>query len=79
MSEHQKSDNFFQQRWLPLLFVILGVALLWSGHQEYQQFQTEIADYVTARPDNRTVWLIIFGIASTVGGAVGLLRGKALK
>lgn len=78
MSETKQSDNFFQKRWLPLLFFILGLALLWTGNQEYQQFQSEIGDYVTARPDNRTIWLLILGAAATVGGAIGLVRGRAI-
>jgi len=78
MSETKQSDNFFQKRWLPLLFFILGLALLWIGNQEYQQFQSEIGDYVTARPDNRTIWLLILGAAATVGGAIGLVRGRAI-
>ncbi len=78
MSEGQQSDNFFRKRWLPLLFLILGLALLWTGNQEYQQFQSGIGEYVTARPDNRTLWLLILGTAATVGGIIGLIRGRAI-
>lgn len=76
MSESSKSDGFFQSRWFPVICLVTGLILLWFGNHEYQQFQKEIADYVLARPDNRTVWLLIFGTAATAVGISGLLREK---
>ncbi|TVQ06268.1 MAG: DUF3185 family protein, partial [Balneolaceae bacterium] len=51
---------------------------LWLGNQEFQQFQAEVESYVSARPENRTIWLIILGTAATITGAVGLLRKRTL-
>lgn len=65
-----------QSKAVPALILITGVALLWLGNQEFQQFQAEVENYVTARPDNRTVWLIIFGTAASIAGVIGLIRDR---
>jgi hypothetical protein len=76
MSESSKSDGLLPTRWFPVICLLTGLVLLWFGNQEYQQFQEGVADYVLARPDNRTVWMLILGTAATAVGITGLLRKK---
>ena len=78
MLERGDSDKLMdiQSKAVPALILITGVVLLWLGNQEFQQFQAEVENYVTARPDNRTVWLIIFGTAASIAGVIGLIRDR---
>jgi hypothetical protein len=76
MSGRSRSDDFLKTKWFPIICLVTGVVLLWFGNQEYQQFQESVADYVLARPENRTVWLLILGTAATAAGISGLLRDQ---
>jgi hypothetical protein len=76
MSEIRHSGKSFQSKSLPVLIMITGLVLLWFGNQEYQLFQAEVESYVSARPDNRTLWLIILGTAASIAGALGLIRDR---
>lgn len=78
MSDIRTSDTSIQSKIIPFFILIAGLVLLWMGNQEYQQFQGEVESYVSARPDNRTIWLLITGTAASVAGAVGLMRDRVL-
>ncbi len=78
MSESFRSDKFLQTKAVPILILITGLTLLWMGNQEFQQFQAEVESYVPARPDNSTIWLLIFGAAASVAGAIGLIRDRII-
>lgn len=78
MSESRNSDTFIHNKAVPVLILITGLVLLWIGSLEFQQFTAEVESYVSARPENRTVWLIILGTATSVAGAIGLLRKRTL-
>jgi len=78
MPESRNSDKLLHTKAVPVLIMITGFLLLWLGNQEFQQFQAEVESYVSARPENRTIWLIILGTAATITGAVGLLRKRTL-
>ncbi len=58
--------------------ICLGLTLLYFGTEEYRIFREGLADYVRSTPENRTIWFIIIGAASTVGGIIGLVREKVV-
>jgi len=76
MPESRNSDKLLHTKAVPVLIMITGFLLLWHGNQEFQQFQTEVESYVRARPDNRTVWLLILGAAASIAGVIGLIRDR---
>jgi len=72
------SKDSFADKILPIFMLLLGISLLYIGTDEYRVFEENIADYVRASPDNRTLWFLIIGIATFVGGIIGLLRDKTV-
>jgi len=78
MSESITSDKNKYHWVIPFFILVAGLLLLWTGNRELQLYQDQIASYVSARPDNRTIWLLIVGAAASVAGAVGLLRERTV-
>lgn len=58
--------------------LLLGFTLLYIGTEEYKIYEDNVADYVRSSPDNRTIWFLIIGTASSLGGIIGLLRQKSV-
>lgn len=58
--------------------LLIGFTLLYIGTEEYKFYEDNLADYVRSSPDNRTMWFLIIGTASSVGGIIGLLREKTV-
>jgi hypothetical protein len=56
--------------------IIVGVALTIWGARASQSFGSEMSELFTGAPADRTIWLLVGGIAATVIGLYGLLRGS---
>jgi len=54
---------------------IVGVILLIWGFTALDSFSSDVSRFFTASPTDKAVWLMIGGVAATVIGAIGLLRG----
>lgn len=77
MSERPIKD-ILRENLLPLFMVCFGLSLLYFGTEEYKIFREGLAEYTRTSPENRTIWIIIIGAASTVGGIIGLVREKVV-
>ena len=76
MSEGGFSGLFTDTSWFPAILLIAGLSLLWMGNRELVLFQETTPAYLSLRPETSTIWLLIFGTASSVAGITGLLRGR---
>lgn len=76
MSEGGFSGLFSNSIWFPAILLIAGLSLLWMGNRELVLFQETLPAYLSLRPETSTIWLLIFGTASSVAGITGLLRDR---
>ncbi|TVR19389.1 MAG: DUF3185 family protein [Balneolaceae bacterium] len=76
MSEGSFSGLYSNTIWFPAILLIAGLSLLWMGNRELILFQETLPAYLSLRPETSTIWLLIFGTASSVAGITGLLRGR---
>ncbi|WP_138431347.1 DUF3185 family protein [Fodinibius saliphilus] len=53
-----------------------GLLLLYFGYDEYQSFQSEVDKFFGGSGSDKAIWMMVGGAAATVGGAVGLWKGK---
>jgi Protein of unknown function (DUF3185) len=67
----------------PLLFAVLagGILLLIFGISAYNSSSSDISRFLSGSATDKSLWMLVGGIALTVLGLAGLLRGskKALK
>lgn len=57
------------QKLVGIVLFAVGLALLFFGWQSSQSVGEQVAEAVTGRFTDDTMWFIIAGIAATVGGA----------
>jgi len=60
---------------ISIALLIVGVILLIWGLTALDSFSSDVSRFFTGSPTDKTVWLMIGGVAATVIGAIGLLRG----
>jgi uncharacterized membrane protein YidH (DUF202 family) len=53
-----------------------GILLLYFGYDEYQSLGSEIDQAFGGSGSSQAIWMIVGGAAATIGGLVGLFRGK---
>ncbi|WP_321785689.1 DUF3185 family protein [Paraburkholderia sp. J94] len=57
--------------------IACGVVLLYFGGQSFHSFSNDVSRLVTGAPTDRTMTLIIAGVAATIAGISGLaLSGR---
>jgi len=56
------------------LSIVAVILLIW-GFTALDSFNSDVSRFFTGSPTDKTVWLMIGGVAATVIGAIGLLRG----
>ena len=54
-----------------------GLVLLYFGYNEYQSLASEVDQFFGGSGSNNAIWMMAGGAAATIGGLVGLLRGKS--
>lgn len=59
-----------------VILLVGGILLLYFGYQEYNSFQSEVNQFFGGSGSDRAIWMLVAGGAATVGGIVGLLRGR---
>ena len=57
------------QRIIGLVLLAVGVALLFFGYNASQSVGEQVVEGVTGHFTNQTMWFLIGGIATIVGGA----------
>jgi hypothetical protein len=59
---------------ISLVLLIAGIALIIYGINASESIGSDFSRLFTGSPTDRTIWLLIGGIAATIIGAGGLLR-----
>lgn len=59
---------------LGLVILVIGLVLLFFGWQSTQSLGDQVAETFTGRFTDETMWYLIAGVASVVGGGVLLLK-----
>jgi hypothetical protein len=63
---------------LGLALLAVGIALIVWGINASESFGSEVSRFFTGHPTDKSMWLLIGGIASTIFGVV-LSLGRSLK
>lgn len=58
------------------VLLVGGLLLLYFGYDEYHSFQSEVDQFFGGSGSDKAIWMLIGGAAATIGGFMGLLRGK---
>jgi uncharacterized membrane protein YidH (DUF202 family) len=61
---------------IALAILAVGVVLLIYGISALDSFSSDISRFFTGSPTNKTIWLMIGGVAAIVVGLIGLLRSQ---
>lgn len=68
------------QKVIGLVLLAVGVVLLVLGISAADSLSSDISRFFTGEPTDRSIWLLIGGVAAIVGGGVlAALPGRALK
>jgi hypothetical protein len=59
---------------LPIILIAVGMALLFYGMRASNSFSSGYSRLFTGSPTDRTLWLVIGGVAAGVAGVVMLIR-----
>ena len=62
-------------RILAIVLIIAGVCLLFYGMQASHSFSSGVSRLFTGSPTDRTIWLIVGGLAASIVGLFMLMRG----
>jgi hypothetical protein len=59
-----------------IALIVVGIVLLIMGFNASESVGSEVSEAVQGTPSNRSIWLIVGGLASAIIGAVGLFRRR---
>jgi hypothetical protein len=62
-------------RILAIILIAVGVGLSVYGLQASQSFSSDVSRFFTGSPTDRAIWLMVGGVAASIGGLVLLVRG----
>jgi hypothetical protein len=61
-----------------LILLLVGIALMIAGLAAADSISSDIARFFTGSPSDRSVWLLLGGLASATVGFIGFFRrGKS--
>jgi len=63
-------------RTLSLVVLVGGIVLIGYGLSASDSIGSDFSRFFTGSPTDKTIWLLIGGIAAVVVGGTGLLRGS---
>jgi hypothetical protein len=58
-----------------LAVLVVGIVLLIFGFNASQSFSSDVSRFFTGNPTDKSIWLIIGGVAAVVVGLVVAARG----
>ena len=61
---------------ISVVLLVVGIILIIYGINASNSFSSDVSRFFTGSPTNKTVWLLIGGIASAGIGLFGLLSGS---
>ncbi|HBG78435.1 MAG: DUF3185 family protein [Phycisphaerae bacterium] len=59
-----------------LAVLVGGIVLVIYGVAASESFSSDVSNFFTGSPTDKTIWLLVGGILAIVVGAAGLLRGQ---
>lgn len=62
---------------ISLILLVGGIALIITGINATNSIGSEFSEFFTGSPTNKSIWMLIGGIAAAAVGAGGLLRGSS--
>ncbi len=60
---------------ISLAILALGIVLVIYGVSSLDSFSSDVSRFFTGSPTDKSIWLMIGGVAAIVVGLFGLLRG----
>lgn len=66
------------QKIFSLLFLLLGISLLYIGIKEVYLLSDYLDSLIPITPDTESKLMIILGAAASISGFVGIIRDKTL-
>lgn len=60
------------QRLVGIILLVVGIALLIMGLRGLDSLSSQMSDFFTGSPNDRTIWLLIGGAVATLAGAFAL-------
>lgn len=64
-------------RQMSVVLLVIGIVLLIFGISAADSFGSEVSEFFTGSPTNKTIWLVIGGIACVIVGLLGFARKPA--
>jgi drug/metabolite transporter (DMT)-like permease len=64
-------------RFIGIALLVVGVVLIVFGINASESFASDLSRFFTGSPTNRSIWLLIGGVASAALGLFYTLRGGA--
>jgi hypothetical protein len=61
---------------ISLAILAVGIVLVVYGVSASESFSSDVSRFFTGSPTDKTMWLMIGGIAAVIVGLFGLLRGQ---
>ena len=61
---------------ISLAFLVGGVVLVVYGVSASKSFSSDVSRFFTGSPTDKTIWMLVGGIAAIGVGLAGLLRGR---
>ena len=61
---------------IALSILALGIVLVIYGVSALDSFSSDVSRFFTGSPTDKSIWLMIGGVAAIVVGLFGLLRGQ---
>ena len=61
---------------IALAILALGIVLMIYGVSALDSFSSDVSRFFTGSPTDKSIWLMIGGVAAIVVGQFGLLRGQ---
>jgi hypothetical protein len=58
-----------------LALLAVGIALIVFGINASDSFSSDVSRFFTGHPTDKSIWLLLGGIAATIVGAVTVFRG----
>ncbi len=62
-------------RILSLTLLIGGIILIFFGLNATNSFSSSVSRFFTGSPTDKAIWLLLGGVAASVAGLAGMLRG----
>lgn len=60
---------------ISMAIVAVGVVLIFFGMNAAESISSDFSRFFTGAPTDRAVWMLLAGIAATIIGLLGMMRG----